>query len=145
MINTEGLPMPGPSPESLEARLRALPQPSAPEGLEARLLATVSTTMPTSRRRWSSLVLATGLAAAGCIVAVFVWHREFRQRSSGATQIATPAPPNLHPAVSRGTSLAALRGDPSLIDETSVPSFTWPLDERETPRGLSPIPASLLD
>ena len=82
---SEKRPKPDGSPESLEARLRALPQPPVPAGLEARLLAAIPAKMPAPRQRWAvrvGVVSAVGEVAAACLLAVLAWPpRETRNRS----------------------------------------------------------------
>jgi len=73
------------SPESLEARLCALPQPPIPVGLEARILAAIparpsnNDELPrlarSGSRRWRLIVWAGAsvAAAAACLLAVRFW------------------------------------------------------------------------
>src|SRR6266481_4229426 len=70
-------PNPDESSESLEARLRALPQPPVPADLEARLLGAIPAPAerPFQRRRWAVGVGVFGPLAAACLLAVFAWPR----------------------------------------------------------------------
>jgi hypothetical protein len=124
-MHPERRPNVGRSPESLEARLRALVQPPVPADLEARLLATVPARLPAPRRRW--LVWAGALAAA-CLLAVLAWlgrdgkgpalHPEAPERANQATP-RSPAGPD-------GPAWWAARRD---LDEAETPPFAWPLEE----------------
>jgi hypothetical protein len=70
---SDGRPNTDRSPESLEARLRALPQPPVPADLEARLLATIPGKTPIPQRRWGVWVGAVAASAAACLLAVLAW------------------------------------------------------------------------
>jgi len=72
-MHPERRPNAGRSPESLEARLRALPQPPVPADLEARLLATIPAAILIPQRRWGVWVGALGALAAACLVVVLAW------------------------------------------------------------------------
>src|SRR5947207_2007566 len=74
MTHPEQPPNPGRSSESLEARLRALPQPPVPADLEARLLAAIPPARPAPRRRWAVWAGVAGALAAACLLAVLAWR-----------------------------------------------------------------------
>jgi WD40 repeat protein len=84
-MHSERRPKPDRSPESLEARLRALPRPHVPAGLEARLLATIPADRPIPRRRRAAWIGAVGTLAAACLLAVLVWPRR-----SGKVPVPSP-------------------------------------------------------
>jgi hypothetical protein len=120
---------PSPSPESLEARLRALPQPPVPPGLEARLLAAVPPGRSAPRRRWAVWVGVAAALAAACWLAALTWPRRGdtgpAPSPSGrdfAHQV-TPRPPSESPGVA---AWARAGRDP---EGAELPPFTWPLEE----------------
>jgi hypothetical protein len=136
-------PEPRPNPdrrtESLEARLRALPQPSVPADLEARLLATVPAKMPAMRRQRKAWFVAAGALAAACVLAVLIWRG-----NDGTNSIAIRPIDPVTPQPQGDIAPTRLEVRQSL-DETKMPAFSWPLDET-VPIHVSPsIPSALFD
>jgi hypothetical protein len=132
------------SPELLEARLRALPQPPVPAGLEARLLAAIPADRPTQRRRWAGRVGVAAMAAA-CVLAVLAWPR---REAKGPV----PSPPPgdiVHQAAPRppadAADLTAWRETRRVLDGAEMPPFSWPLSETWSVRGSNAIPPDLLN
>jgi hypothetical protein len=145
-MHPEGHPNVDRSPESLEARLRALAAPSIPVDLEARLLAAIPSVMPKRRRRWPVWVGLVGALAAACLLAILAWPG-FDGTNPGPraspVESATPRPsvrtaPAFRP-LDESTSIAALRGG------AEPPTFTWPLPETSPLTVSTSIPADLLD
>jgi hypothetical protein len=143
-MHPEKRPNPDPSLESLEARLRALPQPPIPADLEARLLATI----PAKRslpRRWGVRVGAIGALVAACLLVVIVWPRRDRDlpitrpNTIESVQKATPRPPD------DSARMASMRSARIVFDEAEPSTFTWPLPEPSPIRFSASIPADLLD
>ena len=100
------------SPESLEARLRALPQPPVPGDLKARILAAVPARrshddelprlVRSASRRWRLAIWAGAsvAAAAACLLAVRFWPEPndqhavpVRAANPGSTRSASQATP----------------------------------------------------
>ena len=144
-MHREKRPDPDRSPESLEARLRALPQPPLPADLEARLLAAIPAARPIPRRLrgvWTGVLV--GLAAA-CLAAVLAWpRRDGRQplpgpeKSEAAHQLSPRAPDD-------SADIAAWLAARGNLDEAETPTFTWPLPETPPVRLPASIPPDLLD
>jgi hypothetical protein len=129
--------------ESLEARLRALPQPPVPGGLESRLLAAMPVRASIVTRRsvlgprarhfviWAGATLAT---AASCLLVVRFWP-EPNDRHRAASVVLKPATtdfarqfPNRQPEISRRIlPWFQARLDP---DETEMPTYSWPVREK---------------
>jgi len=133
------------SPESLEARLRALPLPPVPADLEPRLLASIPAEVPTRRRRWAVWLGAAGALAAACLLVVLVWRgRSGRDpvpsppTRDSAHQV-TPRPPDDSASIARW--LEARR----ILDEAETPTFTWPLEETSPLTVSTSVPPDLLD
>jgi hypothetical protein len=59
----------------LEARLRALPPATIPDGLEERLLASIPAVLPKWDRSLWLRRIGTMAAAAGLLVAAWLWYR----------------------------------------------------------------------
>ena len=142
-MHPERHPSPGRSPESLEARLRALPQPPVPEGLEARLLAAVPARGPAPRRRWGVRALVAGALAAACLLAVLAWHRHDGKAPAPVKQEVahhvTPRPPE----PPSGVAVWARAGrDP---EKAELPPFTWPLGESPPATLAAALSPDLLD
>jgi hypothetical protein len=147
------------SPESVEARLRALPQPPVPAHLEARLLAKTPLQLPVRPWRWAIWAGAVGSLAAACLLAVFVWPRHDRKRpvpSLGTTQSvgqatlpSTPPGESAHQVTLRppddSTSIAPVLVARRALDETELPTFIWPLPATSPMRVWTSIPPELLD
>lgn len=130
------------SPESLEARLRALPQPPIPSELEARILAAIparsanNDELPrlarSASRRWRLTVWAGAsvAAAAACLLAVRFWPEPADQHTApilladpGSTKFprqATPRPQSDSPWFMAHQDLV----------ETEMPTFIWPIQEK---------------
>jgi ferric-dicitrate binding protein FerR (iron transport regulator) len=132
------------SPEALEARLRALPQPLVPADLEARLLANIPRVLPIPRRRWGVWAGAVGALAAACLLAVLAWSARDGKNSdpsSGPGQSATQVTPRPLDDSANITWRQARRD----LDEAEMSTFTWPLPETSPIRLLTSIPPDLLD
>ena len=110
-----------PAPESLEGRLRALPQPPVPAGLEARLLAAVPGARPIRRRR-ARWIAAVGALAAACVLAALVWPERCKNPRG---------PTTTHPVASSpddSAGIAAWRQSRRVLDGAEPPAFTWPVE-----------------
>jgi hypothetical protein len=123
-----------PTPEALEARLRALPSPPVPGGLEARLLAGIPAEVPIARRRWPVWVGVGAAAAAACVLAVLAWLGHDKGIS-----LPDPQPSEL---VHKDT--------PRLPDEfvappEIVPTFHWPLEDTSPLTVSIAIPPELFE
>jgi hypothetical protein len=136
---------PDPSPEALEARLRALPRPPVPAGLESRLLAAIPADRPTPRRRWAGWVGVAAAVAAACLLAVLAWPR---REAKGPV----PSPPPgdiVHQVAPRPPAdvadLTAWRETRRVLDGAEMPPFTWPLPEPWSVRVSNAIPPDLLN
>jgi hypothetical protein len=144
-MHPERRPNPDRSPEALEARLRALPQPPVPADLEARLLATIPLELPLPPRRWAVWVGAAAAVAAACLLTVLAWlGRDGKNPVLSPATIAsayrvTPRPPDDSATIAPW--LEARRA----LDEAKVPTFTWPLEEKSPMRVSISIPSDLLD
>jgi hypothetical protein len=117
------------SPESLEDRLRALPQPPVPDGLEARLLSGIPNQLLAPRRRWPIWVGVAGVLAAACLLVVLTWPRRDRKEpipSVPRNEIVRGAVPR---APDDSDSLAAWREAHRTLDGEQIPAFNWPLAE----------------
>jgi hypothetical protein len=137
-------PKPDRSPEALEARLRALPQPPIPANLEARLLATIPADLPVRRRRWAIGVGVVGALAAACFLAVLAWpdrdgkHAVTNPPPIASVPSATPQP------LDNSDTVAAWRNIRRVLDGRELPPFTWPLSETQLLTATS-IPPDLLN
>lgn len=142
-MHPERRPNPGRSPESLEARLRALPQPPVPEGLEARLLAAVPARGSVPRPRWGVRALVVGAVAAACLLAVLAWYRRDGKAPAPAKQEVahhvTPRPPE--PPSGVAVWARAGRG----LDAAELPPFSWPLGESRPATLAAALSPDLLD
>ena len=159
---SEKRPKPDGSPESLEARLRALPQPPVPAGLEARLLAAIPAKMPAPRQRRAvrvGVVSAVGAVAAACLLAVLAWPPARDEKpipthgtvetvqhvtvpnsaTSEAAHQAAPAPTD------DSAGLSAWRDARRVLNGAELPPFNWPLQESSPMRATISIPPDLLD
>jgi anti-sigma-K factor RskA len=129
--------------ESLEARLRALPQPPVPRDLESRLLAALPMRASIVTRRsvlaarprrfviWAGASLAV---AASCLLAVRFWPKPDDQPTAttvvsdpettdSARQLTHRQPENSR----RSLPWFEARLDP---DETALTTFCWPIQEK---------------
>src|SRR5262245_35332806 len=125
-MHPQGHPNPDRSPEALEARLRALPQPPVPADLEARLLAAIPAGRV--RGRWAVWVGVVGAVAAACLLAVLAWPGR-----TGKVPAPHPEPGEAaHKAPSQPAeepvSIAAWRESRRVLDGADIPPFTWPLE-----------------
>src|SRR5262249_5165711 len=128
MMHPERRPSPQRSPESLEARLRALPQPPVPADLEGRLLAAIPAEKPIGRRR-AAWIGAVGALAAACLLAVLVWPERGTDPITGTIR-------PVHPVASSpddSASIAAWRQSRRVLDGAEPPAFTWPLEATAIP------------
>jgi ferric-dicitrate binding protein FerR (iron transport regulator) len=137
-------PNPDRSPEALEGRLRALPQPPVPAGLEARLLASIPAARSISRRRWVVLAGAAGVLAAACLAAVIAWQGSDGKNATtpgtrDSAQLVTPKPPH------DSSGIASWREARRVLDGSEIPAFAWPLEERSPITVFTSIPPDLLD
>ena len=145
MTHPEQPPNPGRTPESLEARLRALPRPPVPADLEARLLAAVPPARPVRRRRWAVWAGVAGALAAACLLAVLAWRgRDGKAPAPGpekgeSARHARPRPPDDSDAI------AAWREARRVVDGEELPPFTWPLDEPAPVGVATSIPPDLFE
>jgi hypothetical protein len=143
------------SPESLEARLRALPSPPMPSDLEARLLADIPSEMPRGARisrprRWAVWIGGAGALAAACLLIVLIWHE-----LDGKNLVAGPGknpglgavlttPPSRRPP-DNPAGIAALQETRGILDEAEVATFTWPIQEKSPLMVSTSITPELLD
>jgi hypothetical protein len=139
-MHPERRPNPDQSLESLEAQLRALPQPPIPADLEARLLATIPAKRSTPRRHWG---IRVGVLAAACLLAVIAWPRGDGNRPISRT-IETPFRASVQPP-DDSANIASLRTARKALDDGEPPTFTWPLPEPSPIRFSTSIPPDLLD
>jgi hypothetical protein len=144
-MHPEKLPNRGRSPDSLEARLRALPLPAVPADLEARLLATVPAELPITHRRWAVWVGLGSALVAACLLAVLAWPKGdgkapvLPPEKRELTHQVPPAPPD------DSDRLSAWRLTRRILDGAEPPPFTWPLQETTPPTIGTSIPSDLLD
>lgn len=144
-MQPEGCPNADRSLESLEARLRALPQPAIPANLEARLRAAVPSVLPV---RWRHRAVWLGLvagSAAACLLAVFALRERFRQESRPG-----PEPRISVQRVQRGpredsADVLVWREARRDLDADEMPLFCWPLVETVPMGKTKAIPSDLLD
>ncbi len=134
------------SPEALEEKLRALPQPSVPDGLESRLLAGIPASLPARRRRWPVWVAAVGVVAAACVLVVLVWSGRDRKEpgrsvDNGETVRKESPQRSIHPE-ENNPPLPRLGRD---LDAENLPAFTWPIPESSPETILTSLPAGELD
>jgi len=135
-MHSERRPNPDRSTESLEIRLRALPQPPVRADLEARLLANIPAAMPIPRRSWAGVAGAVGgLAAAGLLAFFTLPGRDGKNRLSNA-----PTNKSAHQVESRplvaNDRIAAWRQYRRALDGEELPTFTWPLPENVAQIGI---------
>ena len=144
-MQPEKHPNPDRSPESLEARLRALPQPPVPAGLEARLLASIPTTRPIPHPR---RILWVGVAAAftaACLLAVLAWPRRPSADSNPSAPSSDSAQQHAPALPEEPDRVAQLPLGRRVMEDADLPAFNWPL-EKASPRKVSTaIPSDLLD
>jgi hypothetical protein len=131
------------SPESLEARLRALPRPPIPSGLEARILAAIPA-RPSSNdelprrgrsasRRWRRLTFWAGAsvaAAAACLLAVRFWPEPEDQHTAPILVADPGSTQSPHRATPRPRSDSAWFMANQDLVETEMPTFAWPIQEK---------------
>jgi hypothetical protein len=141
----ERRPNPDQSPESLEVRLRALPQPPVPASLEARLLAAVPTTRPIQPRRrllWIGVVAAL---AAACLLVVLAWPR----RHSTDSVPSVPASHSAQQVVPRqaedSARVAQLPQIRRVVEDPDLPAFNWPLEKASPGRVSTATLSDLLN
>ena len=139
-MHRERRPNPDRSPESLEARLRALPRPPVPAGLEARLLADIPV-----RRRWAAWAGAAGAFAAACVLVALAWPRR-----AGDDPVPSTGPGAAAGRVARQppdvtAGIAAWRGGRRVLDGAEPRPFFWPLREAPPVRAWTGDLSDLLD
>jgi hypothetical protein len=144
-MHPERRPDPEGSPESLKARLRALPQPPVPVDLEARLLATIPAEMPIPQRRWAIWLGVVGPLAAACLLAVLAWLGR-----DSKNPIPIPGPPKVVREIPRRPTDDSARIVPSLqarreLEGVDTLTFTWPIEEASPMRVSTSISPNLLD
>jgi hypothetical protein len=147
------------SPESLEVRLRGLPQPCAPVGLERRLLASIPAGRPIPRRGWVIWAgVAASLVAAGLLVEL-TWRRDGSDHRgteavTGKTRPAAAVaksgmnrPGNLVPSLApdESASIAEWREARRVLNGAEPASFAWPLEGSSLVSVSMTFPADLLD
>ena len=152
-------PDPDRSPESLEARLRALPRPPVPADLEARILAAgparATNEVPRrarASRRWHLAVgIAASLAvAAACLLALRSWPGPgvkddaptfvANAEDGGSAHDVTPRQPGDTPG-----TMPWLKARQDLDDGTEMPTFTWPIQEKSPLMVSTALRPDLLD
>jgi len=146
-------PISGQSPEALEARLRALPDPPVPAGLEARLLAAIPTTVPpgvpigvpVARQGWFAVASTIGALAAVCLLAIFAYHEgDDTSVVSGRRMSRPPTQISSQPANEfAGVVLSPL--DSRILKGAGMSTFRWPIQEISPIRASPSIPRGLLD
>jgi hypothetical protein len=145
-MHPERRPNPQRSPESLEEKLWALPQPAVPAGLESRLLAGIPESLPMPRRRWPVWAGVAGVVAAACLLIVLAWPRHDRKE------------PNRNPenreTVHKDTPQKSNDPEESIpksrtfgrdLDAADLPAFTWPVPETSPGTLLASFRADPLD
>jgi len=160
-MRPERRPNPERSPDSLEARLRALPQPPVPADLEARLLATIAAEMPIpqslpltpspwgrqsrGRRHKAVWVGVVGAIAAACLLAFLGWLRRDGKPQDPSPEKIEVAHQDTPTAPDPSPSIAALLKARRDLEKAETATFTWPLPEA-APIGVSTsIPSDLFD
>jgi hypothetical protein len=146
-------PKPGQSPEALEARLRALPDPPVPAGLEARLLAAIPTTVatgvpvgvPVARQEWFAVASTIGALAAVCLLAIFARHAgDDTSEVPGHRVSPPPAQISSQPANEfAGVVLSPI--DSRILKGAGMSTFRWPIQEISPIRASPSVPRGLLD
>jgi hypothetical protein len=137
-------PKPDRFAESLEERLRALPQPAVPAGLEARLLATIPAEPAMPRRRWVVRGGMLGALAAACLLAILAWHGQTDQARVSSRPTSKPVRNIARRPPVDSTDLAWLLSRRAL-DNPEPPAFAWPVRETTPIRLSTPIPPDLFD
>lgn len=141
-MHPERHPNRDPSPEALEARLRALLPPPVPADLQARLLAALPAQRPIlPRRRWAAWAGAVGTLAAACLLVVLAWPAR-DDKNTVPSQPAVRVQPRPPEDPDRIAALLKARRD---RDEAEPPTFTWPLPETAPLTPSTSIPPDLLD
>ena len=144
-MRPEKRPDPDQSLESLEARLRALPQPRVPDDLEARLLATLSARTQVRSRRRAVWIGLAGATAAACFFVVLAWppvdgeHPLSGPGTNGSMPGLTIRQPN------ETDDPAAWPDARRRLDRAHLPPFSWPLPKSTSLMVSTPIPPDLLD
>jgi hypothetical protein len=143
--------------ESLEARLRALPQPPVPGELEGRILAAIPARPSqnderprlgrSASRRWRLTVWAGGsiAAAAACLLAVIFWPEPDNQPTAPilvAVPESTKSPGQ--GTLRRQSDSPWFMAHQDLV-ETKMPTFIWPIQEKHPLMVSSALSSDLFD
>jgi hypothetical protein len=129
--------------KSLEARLRALPQTPVPGDLESRLLAAMPVKASIVPRRsaiaprirhvviWAGASVAI---AASCLLVVRIWPGPDDQHATASVTFDPPVPEFARQFTNRQTENSRLilpwfgaQLDP---DDTEMPTYSWPVQEK---------------
>jgi hypothetical protein len=147
------------SSESLEARLLDLPKPPVPGDLEARILAAIparSAAHQTPRLRASALrrrfvlwASASIAAAAACLLAVRFWP-EPGDRNNSQKVAVKPSRTGAGQQFTHRQPGEALWTTPLLkagqeLEETEIPTFSWPVQEKSPLLVSTAVTRDLLD
>ena len=144
-------------PESLERRLRNLPQLDAPDGLEARLLAAVPTNeliairnrMRASRVNRRLMFTWVAAFAAACL-AMALLRPKIEDLVSMLSITVRPGQSEtdhkrLGERPDEDLQIVSRFQDPRLIMNVETQSFTWPIHQKSPLMVSSKIPDDLLD
>jgi hypothetical protein len=144
-MHHERRPNPDRSPDDLEGRLRSLRRPPVPAALEVRLLAAIPAGRTIPRRFW---VVGGGLVAAvaaACVLVALAWrghddnHPVPTPPTSRSAHAVTPQPRD------ESTPSAAWRDARSVLEESELPAFNWPIKETVPVMVSTKIPPDLFD
>jgi hypothetical protein len=132
-------------PESLEARLRALPQPKAPARLKARLMVGIPKARPVQRRSpisWITVVCSLAVVASFVVLAVLTWDRREPTPAPVTSRTVVPVSPRPIDDTADGAQWLEAR---RVLNGAELSPFAWPLEETSPVRASTSIPADLLD
>ena len=137
-------------PESLEARLRALPGPPVPGDLEARLLAAIPTPKANARRRVAVFAGVAAALAAACLLAVLSkteltpFHRG-PQGDRPKPETKDFVQPRVPTAPDESARIAASLKARRELDETKLAPFRWPIPQSSPARLATAIRPDVRD